>query len=164
MTDQLYGSGKAWFEKCKLLSRACGGGITAWRGDPTDPLVGVYISNSIIAQSPDASKAKPMVGRCHLGRPWNVYSHAVYLNTFMSDIVADTGFRIWSQATPNFAPKLTRFAEHGSSGPGGNARVRDTTLETILSDTAAAKITIHKVFGGSTPWIDLATIKNSSSG
>ncbi|GAK65546.1 pectin lyase-like protein [Moesziomyces antarcticus] len=164
MTDQLYGSGKAWFEKCKLLSRACGGGITAWRGDPTDPLVGVYISNSIIAQSPDASKAKPMVGRCHLGRPWNVYSHAVYLNTFMSDIVADAGFRIWSQATPNFAPKLTRFAEHGSSGPGGNARVRDTTLETILSDTAAAKITIHKVFGGSTPWIDLATIKNSSSG
>lgn len=161
MTDQLYGSGKAWFERVHLLSRACGGGITAWRGDPDDPSVGVYVANSNIDRSPDASTLKPMEGKCHLGRPWNVFSHAVYLNTSMSGIVADEGFKVWSKADDHFEVGKTRFAEYGSSGPGGNVAGRNTTLETILSDKQAKQITYKKVFGGDISWIDTAPLKSS---
>lgn len=154
MTDQLYGMGKAWFERCQLLSRACGGGITAWRGDPKDPLVGVYISNSNIDISPDASTLKPMQAKCHLGRPWNIYSHAIYLNTHMSDIIAPAGFRTWSETQPNFDPSLTSFREYASSGPGGNMKLRDYRLEKALTDHEAKQITYRRVFGGETPWID----------
>lgn len=160
MTDQLYGYGKAWFERVQLLSRACGGGITAWRGSPTDPLVGVYISNSIIDRSPDASTLRSMHKKCHLGRPWNVYSHAVYLNTRMSDIIADAGFRVWSQKQPNFDPRWTRFAEYASSGQGADLTYRDLQLESILTQHEAKQITYRKVFGGSTPWIDPNPVKN----
>ncbi|CAE6471968.1 unnamed protein product [Rhizoctonia solani] len=31
-TDYLFGFGTAWFEKVTLANRACGGGITAWKG------------------------------------------------------------------------------------------------------------------------------------
>lgn len=160
MTDQLYGQGKAWLEQVSLLSRGCGGGITAWRGDPVDPLVGVYISNSNINRSPDASTLKPMEKACYLGRPWNVYSHSTYLNTYMSNIIADAGFKVWSKRQSNFDPRLTRFAEYRSSGPGGYMGNRDYTLERALTDKEAKGITYKKVFGGSTPWIDSKTMKN----
>lgn len=159
MTDQLYGSGKAWFERVSLLSRACGGGITAWRGDPEDPLVGVYISNSNIDRSPDASTRKDMEKHCYLGRPWNVYSHATYLSTYMSSIIADAGFKVWSKLQSNFDSRLTRFAEYNSTGPGANMSKRDYTLERILSAKEAKSITYKNVFGGSTPWIDSKTVQ-----
>ncbi|SPO27665.1 uncharacterized protein UTRI_04298_B [Ustilago trichophora] len=159
MTDQLYGAGKAWFERVTLLSRACGGGITAWRGDPTDPLIGVYISNSEIKKSPDASTRKKMEGKCHLGRPWNVHSHATYLSTKMSNIIADAGFRVWGKEESNFDPKLTHFEEWNSSGEGGNMAVRDYTLEKALTEHEAKQITYRHVFGGEAKWIDEKPIK-----
>lgn len=158
MTDYLYGSGKAWFEQVSLLNRACGGGITAWRGDPADPLVGVYVNNSTIARSPDASTLKNMTKMCPLGRPWDVHSHSVYLNTHMSDIIADAGFEVWSKNASHFEVGLTKFAEYGSSGEGGNLSVRNTTLETILTPAQAKRITVRKVFG-STSWIDKYPLK-----
>ena len=160
MTDQLYGSGKAWFENVQLLSRACGGGITAWRGDPKDPLVGVYIRNSNIGKSPDASTLKSMEKKCHLGRPWNVYSHAVYLNTRMSSIIADAGFKIWSNKQSNFEVGKTRLSEYKSSGPGGDMKVRDYKLEKELSDHYAKQVTYRNVFGGSPSWIDTKPMHN----
>ncbi|SOV07627.1 uncharacterized protein UDID_14934 [Ustilago sp. UG-2017a] len=160
MTDQLYGQGKAWLEQVSLLLRGCGGGITAWRGDPQDPLVGVYISNSNIIRSPHASTLKPMEKACYLGRPWNIYSHSTYLNTYMSNIIADAGFKVWAKRQSNFDPRLTRFAEYRSSGPGGYMGNRDYTLERALTDKEAKGITYKKVFGGSTPWIDSKTMKN----
>lgn len=161
MTDQLYGSGKAWFERVKLLSRACRGGITAWRGNADnldDPSVGVYISNSVIDRSPDAITGTNLTGTCHLGRPWNAHAHAVYLNTWMSDIVSPAGFKIWSRDQSNFEQGVTRFAEYKSSGPGGNLGSRNSTLEHVLTDHEAKKTTYNGIFGGSTPWIDAKRI------
>lgn len=160
MTDYLYGSGKAWFEQVRLLNRACGGAITAWRGDASDSMVGVYVSNSAIDTAEDASTLKSMTGKCYLGRPWNVQSHSVYLNTSMSDIVANAGFRIWSQSDPRFQKGETRFAEYGSSGPGGNLSGRNTQLETILSQSQASAITYNSVFGGDCSWIDSTAVRN----
>ncbi len=158
MTDYLYGMGKAWFEQVQLLNRACGGGITAWRGDAKDATVGVYVSNSSIDKSPDASTLKNMEGKCHLGRPWNQYANSVYLNTWMSSIVAPEGFRTWNKEATNFDPSATRFAEYKSSGPGGNMQDRDRQLEKILTEKEAKQITVQKVFG-QTEWIDWETVK-----
>ncbi|SNX85999.1 uncharacterized protein MEPE_04708 [Melanopsichium pennsylvanicum] len=158
-TDQLYGMGQAWFEKVRLLSRGCKGGITAWRGDPQNTRIGVYISNSEIARSDDAPSTKNLTGKCHLGRPWNIYSHATYLNTKMSDIVNATGFKVWSKNASQFDPKLTKFEEYNSYGPGGNLQGRDLLLDNILTDDEANKITWRNVFG-STPWLDEKTLKS----
>uniref|UniRef100_V5EVP3 Uncharacterized protein n=1 Tax=Kalmanozyma brasiliensis (strain GHG001) TaxID=1365824 RepID=V5EVP3_KALBG len=153
MTDQLYGMGKAWFERTLLLSRACGGGITAWRGDPNDAKVGVYILNSHIARADDAIPLKKMHGKCYLGRPWNAKAHAVYLNTSMDGIVAKKGFRVWGREESNFDPRTTRFDEYGSTGAAGDVTGRNMTLDRILTREQASRITIASVFGD-TSWID----------
>ncbi|GAC93782.1 pectin methylesterase [Pseudozyma hubeiensis SY62] len=157
MTDFIYGEGKAWFEKASLLVRACGGGITAWRGDPNnaeDEKVGVYISNSLIDRSSDASREKNLTGQCHLGRPWNADAHAVYLNTWMGDVVSQDGFKVWTRRQSNFVEGRTRFVEYNSSGPGGDMKKRNLTLERVLTDHEAKQIIWRNVFGGAPRWID----------
>lgn len=160
MTDQLYGEGRAWFEQCLLLSRACMGGIAAWRGKAGDQKTGVYISNSRIAVSPDAQTLKPMQGKCHLGRPWNAFAQTVYLNNFMTDIIAPEGFKTWNKQQSNFDPQTTRFFEYNSSGPGATPNLRDHTIQHMLDPQQAATCTYQRIFDAPADWIDLRTLEN----
>lgn len=162
MTDQLYGEGRAWFEKCLLLSRACGGGIAAWRGKTGDQKSGVYISNSRIAISPDAQKVKPMQGRCHLGRPWNAFAQTVYLNNYMTDIVAPEGFKTWNKQQTNFDPKTTHFYEYNSSGPGATPDKRDRSVQHMLTPQQAVAYTYQRVFDSPAEWLDIPTLQAPS--
>lgn len=163
MTDQLYGEGRLWVEKCLLLSRACGGGITAWRGKPGDSKAGVYISNSRIDKSPDAQTLRPMQGKCHLGRPWNAFAQSVYLNTYMTDIVAPEGFKTWNKQQSNFDLKTTHFYEFNSSGPGATPKQRDRSVQHLLTANQAAAYTYQRVLDSTADWIDIRILQSSSS-
>jgi hypothetical protein len=70
-TDYLFGFGTAWFQNVTLANRACGGGITAWKGtnqtDAPGNRYGVYIADSQIIRSPDANATTATTGLCYLG-------------------------------------------------------------------------------------------------
>ncbi|KAI0629825.1 carbohydrate esterase family 8 protein [Trametes polyzona] len=155
-TDYLFGFGTAWFEKVTLANRACGGGITAWKGtnltDAPGNRYGAYISNSRIIRSPDANATAVTDGKCFLGRPWNDLATTVYLRTFMDESVNPVGWKPFDSARPVIM-NTTFYAEYQSFGPGGNTSAR-ISLEHILTDEEARNFTIDKVFLGRPDWID----------
>ncbi|KAI9462267.1 carbohydrate esterase family 8 protein [Boletus coccyginus] len=148
-TDYLFGSGIAWFQSVTLANRACGGGITAWKGEP-GTRQGVYIANSRIIRSPDADAAKVTTGNCYLGRPWNDYAVAVFLRTYMDESIRPVGFKPWSG---DEVPNTTFYAEFDSYGPGGNTSVR-VPQDHILSAEQAKKYRLKQVFHEAPGWID----------
>ncbi|KAJ1305270.1 hypothetical protein OPQ81_000298 [Rhizoctonia solani] len=155
-TDYLFGFGTAWFEKVTLANRACGGGITAWKGtnetDAPGNHYGVYVANSRIIRSPDANATTVTDGKCYLGRPWNDLATSVYINTTMDQSINLQGFTPWGGARPEIV-NTTFYAEYNSSGSGYDPSKR-LSAEHILSAEAAEKFTVEKVFNGRPRWVD----------
>jgi pectinesterase len=81
-TDFFYGFGTAWVEVTSIPLRACGGGITAWKGTNTtfENKYGVYIVNSNV-HAPNSSVASVIKGKCVLGRPWVRFSPSERIKT-----------------------------------------------------------------------------------
>ncbi|KAF7970318.1 hypothetical protein HWV62_24392 [Athelia sp. TMB] len=126
---------------------------------------GAYFSKAKIIKSPDALPTLNLTGERALGRPWNNQSRVVYMDTYMhgaergahpqSDIVKPQGFIQWSTSDPRVFPNVTFFIESGSYGPGWNASARNTSIENIISQSAAAAAySLSGVFGGTPSWVD----------
>ncbi|KAG2130656.1 carbohydrate esterase family 8 protein [Suillus bovinus] len=149
-TDYLFGFGMAWFQNVILANRACGGGITAWRGT-SGTRNGAYIADSKIIRSPDANITTKTDSGCSLGRPWNTMAVAVYLNTYMDESIRPAGFSSWSGKAS--IPDTTFYAEFNSSGPGGDTSAR-VEQDHILTSDQASSFTLEEVFEGIPAWID----------
>ncbi|KDN43646.1 hypothetical protein RSAG8_06023, partial [Rhizoctonia solani AG-8 WAC10335] len=147
---------RSWFEKVTLANRACGGGITAWKGtnetDAPGNHYGVYVANSRIVRSPDANATTVTGGKCYLGRPWNDLATSVYINTVMDQSINLQGFTPWGGARPEIV-NTTFYAEYNSSGPGYDASKR-LPAEHILGAVEVEKFTVEKVFNGKPRWVD----------
>ncbi|KAG7531051.1 hypothetical protein FFLO_04606 [Filobasidium floriforme] len=159
-TDYLYGFGTAWFENVTMANRGNGGALTAWKGSTgiiTDEVntYGVYQANGRIVRAEDAPEDLNLTRSCALGRPWNNASRAIYLNTYMSDIVLPQGFIEWSAKEPRIVPGLTEFVEVGSYGPGFQLEQRNQSVGEVANGTA---YTIESVFSGMPAWVDLGTV------
>ncbi|EJC97869.1 uncharacterized protein FOMMEDRAFT_137258 [Fomitiporia mediterranea MF3/22] len=154
-TDYLFGFGTAWFENVTLANRACGGGITAWKGtnltDAPGNRYGAYINNSRIIRSPDANATLDITGKCFLGRPWNDLATTVYLRTFMDDTIQPAGWTPFDAARPTIM-NTTFYAEFDNFGPGANTSQR--VSDHILTAAEAANFTLEKVFLEVPQWID----------
>lgn len=155
-TDYLFGFGTAWFEEVTLANRACGGGITAWKGtnqtDAPGNRYGVYVANSRIIRSPDANATTVTDGKCYLGRPWNDLATSVFINTTMDKSVSLQGFTPWGGSRPTIL-NTTFYGEYNSSGEGYDASKR-LPAEHILTAEEAEEFTVKKVFGGKPCWVD----------
>ena len=109
-SDYIYGFGTAYFDESTMGSRGQGRqvvgttysprycalsefdgnppsssaylySVTAWKGTPNyTNTYGVYFSKSSIIRSPDADPSLNLTGLQNLGRPWNNYSTAVYMD------------------------------------------------------------------------------------
>jgi len=155
-TDYLFGFGTAWFQNVILANRACGGGIIAWKGtnltDAPGNRYGAYVADSKIIRSPDANATTVTDEECFLGRPWNDLATTVYLRTFMDESIAPAGFKPFDDARPVIM-NTTFYAEHHSSGPGGNTSSR-VPIEHFLTQKQAEDFTVEKVFLEKPEWID----------
>ncbi|KAG6377207.1 carbohydrate esterase family 8 protein [Boletus reticuloceps] len=139
-----------WFQSVTLANRGCGGGITAWRGEP-GTTNGVYIANSNITRSPDIDPTIVTTGRCFLGRPWNEYAVAVFLKNHMDDSIHPSGFTSW--ASGDAVPTTTFYAEFDSHGPGANMSSR-VEQDHILSSEESQTHRLEEVFQERPRWID----------
>ncbi|KAF8891513.1 pectin lyase fold/virulence factor [Mucidula mucida] len=126
-----------WFQDIILANRACGGGISAWKGtnqtDAPGNRYGAYIWDARVIRSPDANSTTDITKSCYLGRPWNDLATTVFLNTFMEDVIQPIGW--------------TTFSGRGNT----SARL---DIEHILSEEEAQVFTVDKVFLEHPAWID----------
>ncbi|TVY78440.1 putative pectinesterase, partial [Lachnellula suecica] len=120
-TDFFYGFGTAWVANTSVELRSCGGGITAWKGTNTTFVnkYGVYIVDSNVHA---ANSSLSIVGKCALGRPWNVDMRAIFARTYMDDSILSTGYIDWVPA--RYTPNVTLQAEYKNYGPGYNVAGR----------------------------------------
>ncbi|XP_076908868.1 putative pectinesterase/pectinesterase inhibitor 60 [Bidens hawaiensis] len=149
--DFIFGNAAVVFQNCMILARRPLYGqanmITAQgRGDPFQN-TGISIHNSRVMAAPDL---KPVVGsvRTYLGRPWQEYSRAVYLKTFIDSHVNPQGWSPWGNT--NFAFNTSYFGEYGCFGPGSGTRNRITWpgYHVIKSPSEASQFTVERLISG----------------
>ena len=135
--DFIFGAAAAWFEKCHI--QCLGDGYITAASTPADQAFGFVFSNCTI------TGAKPET-KTFLGRPWRQYGSTIFLNTEMSEVVRPEGWNDWKK--PH---ETIRYAEFGSTGPGGKTDARVSWAKE-LSKAEAEAITVEKALGGTDGW------------
>lgn len=135
--DFIFGAATAFFEKCEIKC-VKGGYITAASTPSDQPYGFVFDHCKIVGASPDV--------KSFLGRPWRQYGSTIFLNTEMSDVVRPEGWNDWKK--PH---ETIRYAEFGSTGPGGKIDARVDWAKQLTAADAKA-ITVKKVLGGADGW------------
>ncbi|KAI1824357.1 carbohydrate esterase family 8 protein [Xylaria intraflava] len=121
-TDFLYGFGTLFIENSTLSLRACGGGITAWKGTNTtfDNKYGVYISDSQVLAA-NSSVAPSITDKCSLGRPWNALHRSLFTNTYLDLSILPGGYTEWEGQPDGNIGINTTMAVYDVYGPGYDA-------------------------------------------
>jgi pectinesterase len=134
--DFIFGAATAWFEKCRIHCLR-DGYITA-ASTPNDQPYGYVFSNCKITGEPGV--------KTFLGRPWRQYGSTIFLNTEMSEVVRPEGWNDWKKDHATI-----RYAESGSTGPGGKMDARVPWAKRLTKAEAEA-ITVKKVLGDADGW------------
>jgi pectinesterase len=136
--DFIFGGSAAWFDRCTIHVTAKGF-ITA-ANTTKDQRYGYVFDHAKIDGEPDVKTL--------LGRPWRPWSATVFLNTGMSDAILPAGWNNWNDPARE---KTVRYAEYGSTGPGGGSSER-VPWARQLTAAEAAEFTVEKVLGGLDGW------------
>ena len=107
--DFIYGKGTAFFENTTINPKS-GGYITAQGRETAEETNGYVFKDSTITGSASA-------GSVYLGRPWQQYSRAIFLDTKMSSVISPAG---WSQWSGNNNHLTAYFAEYNSMDLNGD--------------------------------------------
>lgn len=149
--DFIWGYSKAYFKGCTIGAKRQKSAITA-QSRASSTAVGGYIFDQCLFEA--ASDATvDLTELVYLGRPYSKYALVVVKNSYLTDIINPSGWKVWSTTDPR--TDYVTFAEYNNSGPGNwenNAASREAfeycTL--LTSDT----YTLTEVMG-STDWIDM---------
>jgi pectinesterase len=107
--DFIYGKGTAYFENSTLFAKASGY-LTAQGREQAAETNGYVFKNSTITGS-------AVNGSVYLGRPWQAYSRAIFIDTKMGPVINSAG---WSQWSGNNNHQMAYFAEYNSMDLAGN--------------------------------------------
>lgn len=106
--DFIYGKGQAYFDNSTLFAKASGYLTAQGREQATESNGYVFKNSTITGTAPN--------GSMYLGRPWQAYSRAVFIDSKMSPVINPAGWSTWSGNN-----HLTSFfAEHNSMDMDGN--------------------------------------------
>jgi polygalacturonase/pectin methylesterase-like acyl-CoA thioesterase len=136
--DFIFGAGTAYFNDCEIHCRDKGS-ITAASTEQGTEYGYVFDHCRITSEAPKASVI--------LGRPWRPYGATIFLNCEMADCIEPRGWDNWGAANE----KTARYAEFGSTGPGGATDQRAGWTKQLTAGEAG-KITIQAVLGGTDGW------------
>ena len=136
--DFIFGGATAYFDRCTIHCLK-DGYITAASTPDGTPHGFVFADGTITGA--DGVKT-------YLGRPWRNFARTVFLRTEMGGVVRPEGWHDWDKPQ---AHATTRYAEHGSTGPGGKPDARVPWAKR-LSDDEAAALTPAAVLGGADGW------------
>ncbi|GMJ15743.1 pectin methylesterase 12 [Hibiscus trionum] len=116
--DYIFGNAAAVFQACNIISRMPMPGqftvITAQSRDAPDEYTGISIQNCSILATDELYGNSSSV-KSYLGRPWRVYSTAVFLETYIDDFIDPNGWRKWSG---DEGLETLYYGEYNNYGPG----------------------------------------------
>lgn len=143
--DYVYGKGQAYFEDCTLFSKS-GGYITAQgREGPAETNGFVFHQATVTGSAGNDS--------VYLGRPWQLYSRSIFLESALGDLVHPAGWSIWSGNSNHLT---AYFAEFGNTGPGSIGTRPSWTYQ--LDAAGAQAYTLGTWLGGTDGWNPVTVI------
>ncbi|RHZ67191.1 putative pectin methylesterase [Aspergillus thermomutatus] len=149
--DFIWGYSKAYFKGCTIGAKRAKSAITAQSRASSSAIGGYIFDECTFQAAPDATV--DLTQTVYLGRPYSAYALVVVKNSYLSDIIQPSGWKVWSTSDPR-TDHIT-FAEFNNSGPGNwenNAAARQAFGNCTLLTSDA--YTLEAVMG-STDWIDL---------
>jgi pectinesterase len=140
--DFIFGNSTAVFNRCLIFSKRKGH-LTA-ADTPQGVAYGYVFMNCTLLAAKDVAEKS-----VDLGRPWRDYANVVYLNCDMGPQITAAGWGEWKGFPER--DQTVRYAEFGSTGPGGDMSGRVAYEQKLSADQANA-ITIQSVLGGPDNW------------
>lgn len=134
--DFIFGPGIAVFDNSEIHSRLAGH-VTA-ASTPVGQGYGYVFLNSKVTGEALLSSLSAV----DLGRPWRPYAKTVYLNSYMGDHIAPSG---WNNFGNSKNEATAYYGEYQSSGPGANPQARMSWTHQ-LTDTEAGAYTLDHIF------------------
>ncbi|PWY74272.1 pectin lyase-like protein [Aspergillus heteromorphus CBS 117.55] len=149
--DFIWGYSKAYFKGCTIGAKRQKSAITA-QSRASASAVGGYIFDQCLFEAA-ADATVDLTEYVYLGRPYSEYALVVVKNSYLTDIINPSGWKVWSTSDPR--TDYVTFAEYNNSGAGNwenNAASREAfgSCTLLTSDT----YTLDQVMA-STAWIDL---------
>ncbi|GMI95280.1 Pectin Methylesterase 34 [Hibiscus trionum] len=149
--DFIFGNAAVVFQNCSIYARKPmpmqKNTITAQNRKDPNQNTGMSIHACRILPTPDLAAAKGNI-QTYLGRPWKLYSRAVFMLSYMSEHIHPGGWLEWNTT---FALDTLYYGEYMNYGPGGaiGQRVRWPGYRVITSEIEAAKFTVAQFIYGS---------------
>jgi pectinesterase len=136
--DFIFGGATTWFERCRMhVWRS--GYITA-AATPREAAYGFVFAHGRITGAAEALT--------YLGRPWRQFAQVTFLDTEMSEAVRPEGWHNWDKPDRE---ATVRYAEAGSTGPGGPTD-RRVSWAKRLTPAEVKAVTVTAVLGGTDHW------------
>lgn len=143
--DFIFGSATAVFNKCRIYSINRGedpnGYLTAASTSPIQKYGYVFIDCKL-----ETGAAAPQ--SVFLGRPWEGFAAVAYINCWMGPHIKAEGWDNWNK--PKYET-TARYAEYGSSGPGGSMEKRVKWAKQLTA-AEAKEYTVEKILAGEDGW------------
>lgn len=143
--DFIFGNAAVVLQNCNIYPRLPVEGqfnaITAQGRTDINQNTGTSIQNCTITQAENLGSTKT-----YLGRPWKLYSRAVYMQSYMDGLIEPAGWSIWSG---DFALNTSYYAEYNNRGPGSDTSNRVTWDGFhVINATDAVNFTVSNFISG----------------
>ncbi|CAL5378702.1 unnamed protein product [Camellia sinensis] len=147
--DFIFGNAAVVFQNCNVYPRLPMQGqfntITAQGRTDINQNTGTSIQNCTIIAAPDLAADNGKT-QTYLGRPWQLYSRTVYMQSFMDSLINPAGWAVWSGT---FALDTLYYAEYNNRGPGSSTTNRVTWPGYhVISATDAVNFTVSNFISG----------------
>ncbi|XVF48815.1 hypothetical protein PTKIN_Ptkin03bG0218700 [Pterospermum kingtungense] len=124
--DYIFGNAAVVYQACNIVSRMPMPGqftvITAQSRDTPDENTGISIQNCSILTTDELYGNSSSV-KSYLGRPWRLYSTAVFLESYIDDFIDPSGWTKWSGSE---GLDTLYYGEYNNYGPGSGTDNRVT--------------------------------------
>lgn len=137
--DFIFGLATAIFDDCTINCKD--EGYIAAPATPEDQEYGyVFRDCEITGDAPAES--------VYLGRPWEPYGQAVFLDCYLDDVIRPAGWEPWDEPEHDDKTETAFLAEHGSEGPGAAPDQRVEWAHRLADEEAEQYRSLETLFDG----------------
>jgi len=129
--DFIFGDAKAYFQGCEIRALAHGEILLTAQSKVTPDQDSGYVFDRCRVT------ADPGARSIYLGRAWRPYATVVFIRTWLPSALHPAGWREWHPGKTNTF-ETAYFAEHRSTGPGGDVSRRDPHSHQLTPDESRA--------------------------
>ncbi|MFC7141888.1 pectinesterase family protein [Halosimplex aquaticum] len=137
--DFIFGLATAVFDNCKINCKDEGYIVAPATPEKQDHGY-VFRNCEITGDAPEQS--------VYLGRPWEPYGQAVFMNSYLGDVIRPAGWEPWDEPEHDDKTKTAFLAEYNNEGPGAATDQRVDWAHQLSDAEAKQYESLETVFGG----------------